>query len=218
MYFESRAHAGAMLAQQLFDAYRYDNCVVVAITDGGVLVGEQIAARLHCQLTYLVVEDIEIPGESLSFGGVSQSGTFTYNSAFSQGQIDGFTSEFHGYLNDKKREAFGRINRLVGDGGVISADLLRDRVVILVSDGVNTGAVFDVAMDFLKPIRTQRIVVATPVASIPAVDKLHVQADELHILDVRDNFMGVDHYYTDNAIPSREVIIETINQMILNWR
>lgn len=207
-----------MLAQQLFDAYRYDNCVVVAITDGGVLVGEQIAARLHCQLTYLVVEDIEIPGESLSFGGVSQSGTFTYNSAFSQGQIDGFTSEFHGYLNDKKREAFGRINRLVGDGGVISADLLRDRVVILVSDGVNTGAVFDVAMDFLKPIRTQRIVVATPVASIPAVDKLHVQADELHILDVRDNFMGVDHYYTDNAIPSREVIIETINQMILNWR
>jgi putative phosphoribosyl transferase len=218
MYFESRAHAGAMLAQQLFDAYRYDNYVVVAITDGGVLVGEQIAARLHCQLTYLVVEDIEIPGESLSFGGVSQSGTFTYNSAFSQGQIDGFTSEFHGYLNDKKREAFGRINRLVGDGGVISADLLRDRVVILVSDGVNTGAVFDVAMDFLKPIRTQRIVVATPVASIPAVDKLHVQADELHILDVRDNFMGVDHYYTDNAIPSREVIIETINQMILNWR
>ena len=218
MYFESRAHAGQLLAQQLFEKYRYDNCAVVALSDGAVLVGEQIAAYLHCVLTMLVVEDIEVPGESMSFGGVSQSGEFTYNSEFSSGEIDEYTSEFHGYLEEQKRQAFQRINRLIGDGGVIDHDLLRDRTVILVSDGFDDTTVIDVAMDFLKPIRIQRLVIATPVASEPAVDRLHVMADELHILDVKANYLDTDHYYTDNEIPPHEETIDKINKIILNWR
>ncbi len=218
MYFESRTQAGQILAEQLFERYRYENCVVVALSDGAVQVGEQIAGALHCLLTLLLIEDIQIPGESLSFGGVSQSGGFTYNGSFSSGEIDEYTSEFHGYLEEQKREAFQRINRLLGDGGVIDHDMLRDHVVILVADGVDNNAAMDVAIDFLKPIRIQRLVVATPVASIPAVDKLHMLADELHILDVKENYMGTNHYYEVNDIPSHEDTIAKINQIVLNWR
>lgn len=218
MYFESRADAGEQLAVALADKYRYENCAVVALSDGAVLVGEAIAAALHCVLTLLLIEDIEVPGESMSFGGVSQSGGFTYNGMFSVGEIEEYTSEFHGYLDEKKREAFQKINRLLGDGGLIDKSMLLDRTVILVADGLDNGASIDVAMDFLKPIRTQRIVVATPVASIPAVDKLHLAADEIHILDVKENFMGVNHYYTDNAVPSHEETVAKINQIVLNWR
>ncbi|HEY0965613.1 MAG TPA: phosphoribosyltransferase family protein [Candidatus Saccharimonadales bacterium] len=218
MYFESRVQAGTVLAEQLFEKYRYENCAVVALSDGGVLVGEQIAEKLHCILTMLVIEDIEIPGESLSFGGVSQSGSFTYNSEFSSGEIDEYTSEFHGYLDEQKREKFQKINRLIGDGGVIDHDMLRDHTVILVSDGVDNGAAVDVALDFLKPIRIERLVVAAPVATVSAVDKLHVLADELHILDVKENFMGVDHYYEDNHVLSHEETIAKINEIVLNWR
>lgn len=217
MYFENRVEAGQLLAQQLVDKYRYENCVVVALGDGGVVVGEQIAVALHCLLTMLVIEDIEVPGESTSFGGVSQTGNFTYNDAFSAGEIDEYTSEFHGYLEEKKREAFQKINRLIGEGGVIDNDMLRDHVVILVSDGLDNGASIDVAMDFLKPVRLQRLVIATPLASVPAVDKLHMVADELHILDVKENFMGVDHYYTQNDIPTHEDTIARINEIVLNW-
>ena len=85
MYFESRAQAGQLLAQEMIERYRYENCVVVALSDGAVLVGEQIAASLHCVLTMLLIEDIEVPGEGVSFGGVSQSGGFTYNGMFSEG-------------------------------------------------------------------------------------------------------------------------------------
>ena len=218
MYFQNRTEAGQILADKLFEAYRYENCAVVALTNGAVLIGEQIAERLHCVLTMMLVETIEVPGENLNFGGVSQSGNFSYNSEFSQGQIDGFESEFHGYFEEQKREAFQRINRLLGEGGVIDKDLLRDRTVILVSDGVESGATFDAAMDFLKPIRTEKVVVATPTASVPAVDKLHMMADELHILDVKENFMGVDHYYEENDIPSQEDTIQKINEIVLNWR
>lgn len=218
MYFESRGHAGQLLAAQIFEKYRYENCAVMALSEGAVLVGEQIAASLHCVLTLLLIEDIEVPGESLSFGGVSQSGDFTYNSAFSSGEIDGFTSEFHGYLEEQKREKFQKINRLVGDGGVIDRDLLRDRVIIVVADAISDGAAIDVALDFLKPVRTVKVVVATPVATVPAVDKLHVLADEVHILDVKENYMGADHYYDNNTIPSQEETIAKINQIILNWK
>jgi len=218
MYFENRGQAGMLLAEQLVNKYRYENSVVVALSDGAVLVGEQIASALHCVLTMLLVENIEVPGEGLDFGGVSQSGSFTYNGMFSAGEIEAYTSEYHGYLEEKKREAFQNINRLLGDGGLIDEKMLRDHVVILVADGVENGASIDAAMDFLKPIRTQRIVVATPIASVPAVDRLHMTADELHILDVKENFMNVDHYYEDNTIPSHEETIAKINQIILNWQ
>lgn len=218
MYFDSRGQAGLQLAETLSEVYRYENCAVVALSDASVLVAEQIAASLHCVLTLLLTEDIEVPGESMQFGAVSQNGDFTYNSSFSDGEIFEYTSEFHGYLEDQKRQAFGRINRLVGDGGTIDRDLLRDRVVILVSDGMDDGASLDVAINFLKPIRIEKIVVATPVAAVAAVDKIHVQADEVHILDVKENYMGADHYYADNQIPPFEDTIKRINKIIMSWR
>ncbi|MBC7868954.1 hypothetical protein H7X69_02125 [Candidatus Saccharibacteria bacterium] len=218
MYFESREQAGQLLAVQLVEQYRYENCAVVALSDGAVLVGEQIAAALHCVLMMLLTEDIQIPGESLSFGAVSQNGGFTYNGMFSTGEIEEYAGEFHGYLDEQKREAFQRMNRLLGDGGIIDNDLLRNHVVILVSDGLDNGASLDVAVDFIKPICIKRLVVATPIASVQAVDRLHILADELHILDVKDNFMGTDHYYNQNIIPSHEETIAKINQIVLNWR
>ena len=218
MYFESRAEAGAKLATELFERYRYENVAVVALSDGAVMVGEQIAAALHSILTMLLIEDIAVPGEGMSFGGVSQNGSFTYNGMFSAGEIEEYASEYHGYLEEQKREAFQRINRLLGDGGMINNDMLRDHVVILVADGLTSGAALDAAVDFLKPIRISRLVIAAPVASVQAVDKLHMLADELHILDVKENFLDVNHYYNQNDIPSHEETIAKINKIVLNWR
>ena len=217
MYFDNREQAGQILGVELLEKYRYEDCAVVALSDGAVIVGEQIAKSLHCILTLLLVENIELPGEGVSFGGVSQNGGFTYNGMFSAGEIEEYESEYHGYLEEQKREAFGKINRLLGDGGLINEAMLRDRVVILVADSLDTGASLDVAVDFLKPIRIKRLVVATPVATIQAVDRLHVLADELHILDVKTNFMGTNHYYEQNDIPSHEATIAKINQIVLNW-
>lgn len=219
MYFESRSHAGADLAAQLMESYRYENTAVVALNDGAVLVGEQIAWRLHCVLMLLLSESIEIPGEGVSFGAISESGALTVNSHFSDGQRQHYINEFHGYLEEEKRRAHQKINRLVGDGGVVDRDMLKDRVVILASDGFTDDmSPLDVALDFLKPIRVEKIVAVAPVATVSAVDRLHVAVDEMHILDVKDNFMGVDHYYEDNILPSREDTITKINQIVLNWR
>lgn len=218
MYFESRIQAGHLLAAELVDKYRYEDCAVVALSDGGVQVGEQIAASLHCILTMLLMEDIAVPGESLPFGAISQSGEFTYNSQLSAGEVEEYTTEFHGYLDEAKRTAFSKINKLLGDGGIIDHDMLRDHVVVLVADGLDSVATLDVALDFMKPIRIKRLVVVAPVADVAVVDRLHMYADELHILDVKENFLGTDHYFEINDLPSHEETIAKINQIVLNWR
>lgn len=218
MYFESREEAGQILGAKLADAYRYENCAVIALSDGAAVVGEQVAIALHSILTMLLIEEIEIPGESMSLGGVSEGGNFTYSSSFTSGEISGYVSEYHGYLEEEKRKAFQRINRLIGDGGMIDRSLLKDRVIILVADGLDTGMSLDVAIDFLKPVRIKKLVIASPVVAVRAVDKLHIMADELHILDVKENYMGTNHYYEVNDIPTHEETVEKINQIILNWQ
>ena len=218
MYFENREQAGQILAAELIEKYRYEDCAVVALSDGAVVVGEQIAKALHSLLTMLLVEEIEVPGEGVSFGGVSQDGNFTYNGSFSAGEIEEYTSEYHGYLEEQKRLAFQKMNRLLGDGGLIDKKMLRDRVIILVADGLDRESALDSAVDYLKPIKIKRLVVVTPVATVQVVDKLHIMADELHVLDVKANYMGTEHYYNQNDIPSHEDTIAKINQIVLNWQ
>ncbi len=217
MYFKDRAEAGQKLADQLLQ-YRYENCVVISLNDGGVIVGEQIAAALHSILTVLLIENIDVPGEQEEFGTVDQTGSFVRNASFTPGVYDDYYSEFHGYLEDQKREKFQRMNKLLGDGGVLDHDLLRDHVIILVADALPDAGVLNAAAEFLKPVRIAKLITATPIASVAAVDRMHIMCDELHVLNVTDNFMGADHYYDKNDILPHEQIIELVNKAILRWQ
>lgn len=210
--------AGYQLAQELVEKYRYENTVVLALSDGGVQVGKQIASELHCILTMLLVDNIDVPGEGVSFGTLNQSGRFTYNGMFSAGEIEAFYSEFHGYLEDQKRVKMSKMNQLLGAGGIVDESMLRYHSVILVSDGLPNGASLDAAADFLKPLQINSLVVAAPMASVSAVDRAHILADEIHFLGVTDNYLDVDHYYDVNDVPSHEETIAELNEIVMNWR
>jgi len=217
MYFSSRLEAGYKLAQELAPTYRYENAVVVALSDGAVPVGQQIAAALHCTLTMLLIENIVVPGENQDFGTLNQSGRFTYNGMFSAGEIEEYYSEFHGYLEDQKREKMSAINQLLGSGGIVDQTMLREHNVILVADGLANGSSLDAAADFLKPLNIKRLVIAAPIASVEAVDRAHIVGDELHILSVTDNYLDTNHYYDVNDVPSHEATIAALNDIVLNW-
>ena len=218
MYFENRNSAGNLLAEQLFEKYRFEDCAVVALNEGGVLVGEPIAAALHSVLNLLLSEEVELTGENLILGSVSQNGNFVRNSFMTNVEFEGYVAESFGTFQKDQFEKFQKINRLIGDGGTISLDLLRNRNIILVSDGFAEKATLDVVLDFLKPIDYKKLIVAAPVASVEAIDRLHISADELHILDVKANYFGANHYYDENELPSREEVVKKINEIILKWR
>ena len=216
MYFQDRVQAAQQLIPPLLK-YRYENTIVVALGDSSVGLGETIAENLHCLMTLFVALDIEIPGEGVAYGTVTEDGAFSINGELSQSELGEYYGEFRSYIEEQKRSQASRVNQLLGDGGLLDPDLLRDHVVILVSDGLKSGSMLDAAVAYLKPIRIQKLVIATPIASVTAVDRMHILGDELHILNVTDNFMDVDHYYNDNPHLSHEEIIAKINAIILNW-
>ncbi len=217
MYFNSRSAAGQKLADELKN-YRFDDTAVLALSDGGVVVGAQIAARLHCPLLFLLLRDIKLPGESSVLGVIDQNGGFTYNDLFSAGELEELSGEYHTYIESQKIEKTSDLHRLLSDGGIVNGDILKDRVVIVVSDGLSSGMSLLAAMSILKPIRSKKIIMATPLASIAAVDKMHVLADELHVLSVFDGNFELDHYYEQNDVPAQNDIIQILNQAILQWQ
>lgn len=217
MYYPSRAVAGQKLAQEL-QKYRFEDTVVISLNDGGVVIGAHISAELHCPLLFLLMRDITLPGEISALGVVDQNGGFTYNDMFSAGELEAMASDYHTVIEQEKMNKRHDINRLLGDGGLMDVDMVRDRNVILVADGFLNGTSLLAAMNFLKPIRTKKVIVATPFATIDAVDKMHILADELHVLSVYDGTFGLDHYFEENDVPSQEDIVKILNEAILKWK
>jgi len=82
MYFASRLQAGRVLASQLVKKYRFENCAVVALNDGGVMVGAQIARQLHCVLMMLLSAEIDLPREPDAIAGITSEGNFSYNQKY----------------------------------------------------------------------------------------------------------------------------------------
>ena len=132
------------------------------MNSGGVLVGQKIASHLRTLLMLLVTESIEVPGEGLTFGSVSQSGNFTYEVVYLALRLRVILVNLIVISQEKKREAFQKINRLIGDAGTVNTAMLRGRNIILVSDGFDAKTSFEAVLDFLKPIRVQKIIAASP--------------------------------------------------------
>lgn len=215
MYFRNRAEAGRKLAAKL-EKYRTQNVVIIALGAGSSIVAAQIAMKLHANMVLYLIKDVILPGENEVLAGVGTD-TFTYNNYFSAGQLEEFTTEYHQYIEQQRFEKFHELNLLLGEDGEINKDLIRHRTVILVADGLATGFSLNVAADFLKSIAIKKLVIATPVASVSAVDRMHLIADEMVCLSVMENYMGANHYYDDNTVPPIEGAIKIMHNISLNW-
>lgn len=218
MYFKSRVEAGQKLADLISQKYKGQNNAVVGLSDGGVMVGAQIALQLGCVLTMLLSDTIELPREDAAIAGISQDGAVNYNMAYSPGQIEDFLSEYHNIIEQEKLEKMHEMHRLIGRGGLIRKDLLRDHNVIVVSDGLSNGFSVDIAAEFMKLIKIKRLVVATPLASVQAVDRMHILADDIFCLSVVEEYITTDHYYDTQDVPPHELVVKTIEAVVANWR
>jgi putative phosphoribosyl transferase len=215
-YFSDRAHAGREIAAALVK-YKAENTAVIALSEGAILVAEQIAKAVNGTLCMLVTDDVYIPGESTPLATMTSTGTYTYNQSYSTGQIEEFVNEYRGLIEEQRMRSFHKINRIVGKDGEVDMRLLKRHVVILVSDGLMSGTSLDVAADFLKPITLQRLIVATPMASVQAVDRMHILADEIQCLNVLDSFISVDHYYEDNTLPDHDGVLQIMKNVVFAW-
>lgn len=216
MYYKSRAEAGRQLAEKL-EKYKAQNIVVVALDEGSSIVAAQIAMKLHANMFLYLIKNIYLPGENQALAGMSAAGTYSTNDYFSAGQLEEMTTEYHSWIDQRRMEANHELHLLLGRDGEIDKNLLRHRVVIVVADGLANGFALKVCADFLKTIAIKRMIAVTPVASVAAVDRMHLIADEICCLSVTENFMGPDHYYDDNTVPEIDNVLKIMRNITLSW-
>lgn len=206
-----------MLASQIAKKYNRHKCAVVALNDGSVVVGMQIAMALNCPINLLLTEDITPPREGAALAGITHDGKFSYNHAYSDGEIEEMVMEYRSFIEQEKMKCLHEMHEQSGKGNLIRRELMENHNIFLVSDGLKTGFSLDLALEYLKPIKTKRIMAATPFASVEAVDVMHMKMDEIFCLNVLEDYFDTNHYYEENNLPKHELIVDAIERVVDSW-
>lgn len=202
MYYRDRRDAGHRLAGRL-GTYRGTDALVLALPRGGVPVAFEIAQALDLPLDLMLVRKLGVPSHpELAMGAIANGNVRIINEGVVRGLaiprpvIDRVIAGERAEL--ERRNIAYRSGRAPPD--------LSNRTVILVDDGIATGADMRAAAEAAARQGAARVVVAAPVASVEAVQMLSEAADEVVVLDAPEPFGGVGLYYADfSQTPDAEV-------------
>lgn len=203
--FRDRIDAGRVLAERLA-AYRGKDVLVLGIPRGGVPVAAEVARRLDAELDVLVARKLGAPGQpELAIGAVTANG-----GEFVDEEMVGYLGVSRAYLQGVRKqqmaEARRREARFRGDR---PAERIRDRVVILVDDGLATGATMRASARSVRKHGPAFLVVAVPVGSREACAALRDEADEV-VCPLIPPFFGAVGYFYENFEPTEDAEVETI--------
>jgi putative phosphoribosyl transferase len=206
--FSDRRDAGRYLARQLGDYANRNDVVVLALPRGGVPVAFEIARALDVPLDVFVVRKLGAPiHEELAMGAIASGGVRVLNEHIIQqlgitdAMIDAATEAEERELN--RREHSYRGNRDPLD--------LQDKVVILVDDGLATGASMRAAVRALKLHKPSQVVVAVPVGAPETCREFEAEVDEVVCAKTPENFHAVGAWYLDFKQTTDEEVAELLD-------
>lgn len=191
--FQDRLEAGRILAQRL-RAYRGKSALVLGIPRGGVPVAAEVARALDADLDVIVARKLGAPGQAeLAIGAVTANGGQYLN-----GEIIPSVGATPEYIERVRTEQMAEARRReVRFRGNRPMERIENRVVIVVDDGLATGATMRAAVRSARKHRPARLIVAVPVGSREACAALREEADELVCPSEPEPFGAVGYFYRD---------------------
>jgi putative phosphoribosyl transferase len=191
--FQDRVEAGKILAEKLAK-YAAEKPVILALPRGGLPVAAEIATRLKATLDILAVKKIGAPGHpELAIGAISEDGIPVLNEEL----VAALDSERLYIAKTSKEKAEEVKSQVTAYRKVMPLVSVNGRPVILVDDGLATGATMEAAVRVLKDRGASKIIVAVPVASREAYEKVREAVDEILALAVPREFYAVGQFYHD---------------------
>jgi len=208
MIFANRTEAGQKLALRLRKYANRDDVIVLAAPRGGVPTAFEVATNLKVPLDVFVLRKLGVPGrEELAFGAIASGGVQILSRDIVEGLgITGLDIQRVTRTEEKELERRERAYR----GGKPPLDV-SGLTVILVDDGVATGATMKAAIRALRQMKPARIVVAVPVAPPSTCNQLRFEADEFVCLETPQPFYGVGQFYVDFSQVSDEEVKELLD-------
>jgi putative phosphoribosyl transferase len=210
MIFENRREAGKRLAGLLREFADVPDILVLGLPRGGVPVAYEVAKALHAPLDVFVVRKLGVPGqEELAFGAIATGGVRILNPAvMEQAQIT--DEELESVTAEELRELTRREQAFRGDR---PAPQIRGRTVILIDDGLATGATMRAAVMALSQQQPARIVAAVPAAAPETCEAVREHVDELVCAVTPDPFYSVGSWYEDFSQTTDEEVHELLSSM-----
>jgi erythromycin esterase-like protein/predicted phosphoribosyltransferase len=208
--FHNRREAGRLLAERLTTYANRPDVLVLALPRGGVPVAYEVAQALGAPLDIFIVRKLGVPGyEELAMGAVATGGVRVLNEQIVGGLgvpeyiIDGIAAQEQQEL--VRRERLYRGGRPPPD--------VRGKTIILVDDGLATGATMQAAVRALRQQQPARIVVAVPTAAAETCEELRKEVDEVICAMTPQPFEAVGRWYQDFTQTTDEEVRE-----LLGWR
>jgi putative phosphoribosyl transferase len=212
-YFADRAEAGKMLAKSLAGYAGRTNVLVLALPRGGVPVAYEVAKALAAPMDLWLVRKLGVPGqEELAMGAMAGKDTRILNQEIinllniDQAAIDAAVAREQTELERRNRHY--RQGRPPPDA--------KEKTVILIDDGLATGATMRAAIASLRQAGAARVVAAVPVGAASTCVKVEKEADELVCLFTPEPFYGVGQWYSDFSQTSDEEVLALLARTATN--
>ena len=202
-----RREAGRLLAEQLANYAGRDDVVVLGLPRGGVVVAFEVAKALYVPLDIFLVRKLGTPGqEELAIGAIASGGVRVMNEdvvgafGLSDAQIEAVVSREQAELDRRERAYRGDTEPLDLSG----------KTVIVIDDGLATGASMRTALRSLKSHRPSRIVLAVPTAPRSTCVTLEREVDEAICLMAPEPFYAIGQWYVDFSQTSDEEVVSLL--------
>ncbi len=210
MIFKDRQQAGNLLAGKL-SSYARVSGVVIGLARGGVQVAASLAQKLELPVDVLVVKKIGSPYDTeLAVGAITPDHTsfINWRMAQSVGADEVYINQQTTQLQEQVR-----VKTLLYRKGMKPYNL-REKTVILVDDGIATGATFEAAIKWLKTKKPKKIIAAIPVSPPELVAKIKPEVDELMVLEIPNDFSSVGQWYQEFPQVTDEEVKELLNKRL----
>ena len=202
--FKNREEAGELLAQELIQFRKDPSAILLALPRGGVAVAYQLSLALHLPLDVLITRKIGAPGNpEYALGAVSETGAVYWNREALLG-LSLTERQLSAAVQAQQKEVTRRV-ALYRQGRPFPD--LNDRTVILVDDGLATGATFFASVATARQGNPRRVIGAIPVGPRSTVEEARKLVDQLIVLRIPDPFYAVGNFYRDfEQVEDREVL------------
>src|SRR5438874_5808954 len=192
--FPNRTEAGRLLAGRLVKYAGRDDVIVLGLPRGGVPVAFEVAQRLGAPLDVFIVRKLGVPGfEELAAGAIASGGVRVLNEDVVRALPN--ADQLIESVTEKETVELERREQTYRDGR--PAPELRDRAVILVDDGLATGATMRAAVAALRQRGVAKIVVAVPVGAPETCREFEEEVDETICAITPESFWAVGQFYED---------------------